>query len=807
MNLAEAKKKYKYDLPPSILDGYKDADKTFVVNDGDKRIMPIKLSVESVIKATYRKFNTDYPGVPDWEYVDNFGLPAADQIYFRHEMPQRLLEVEQKVIRELEEDSIRNKTEKVTSQKILHEIGRRIEFERKKYAAEIEYIQRMWYYRLYGRWIFINGKLTYIDGWHDSYCSWHHMGDAGYPEYRDADRRSMLFYKHAYTTTHTFKNMTKDGLAVPNEKGIYEMVDTGYRTCYGVAVPKKRREGATHQFIHIGSEIITTMSGSDVHFGIQGDGETTSRSHYQTKFLPSFKKKPFFFKPMWSGANAPLSGIKFNLPASMAYGDELESQISFATTTHGSFYDHNKLYAYLGDEWGKVEHIDILDEIWGRVKPTMAQGGGAIIIGFCGIPSTVEDMSGDNSDKYYELCEMSNFYQRVPVSGQTKSGLFLKFLKSEEGLEGFIDKYGNSVISKPTEEQVEYIGRKYGAREFIEGTRKSLESSPTYASKKALRSFKKRYPQEYDECFTGSSGDIGFDIDIIDKSILRTRVDDTIYVRGNLKWKNDIKDSEVIFVRDPEGIWEFDTLFIDLLTNKRVSSMVYDPISEEMVKSYMPSPEVITRCTIGVDPFEFSLKSEYTLRKDKDKMSDGGIAIFLNRDKDIDRDDIDAYDWKTYKFIGITRHRTAKEEDFVDEAIKAAVYCGGMIFSERNKTQVVRICRERGYLGYLKHEVDPLTGKIEEQPGYYAGSVTKKEAFSLFRDYVDMRGHATNLPLLLHEAKEIKRIEELTGYDALAAALAGLKGASSVHDAILKKEMDVTREFSADDYIEKYLQN
>lgn len=803
MNIEEARKRYKYDLGEGILSGYKDYDKTFAVNEGDRRLLPIRLSVEGVIKATYKKYYTEYPGIPDWECVDNFGLPASEQIYFRHEIPQRLVDLEQKVIRDLEDDSVRNKTEKVTAQKILAETNRRLNYDKKFYKDEIEYIQRMWYYRLFGRWIFINGKLTYIDGWHDSYCSWHHMGDVGYPHYRDADRKSMLFYKYAYTTTHTFKHLDKSGYAIPNDKGLYEMIDTGHRTCYGIVVPKKRREGATNQILHIGSEIVTTMAGSDVLFGIQGDGEATSKSHYQTKFLPSFKKKPFFFKPMWSGANTPLSGIKFNLPASMAHGEELESQINYATTAHGSFYDHTKLYAYLGDEWGKVQHIDILDEIYGRVKPTMAQGAGSIIIGFCGIPSTVEDMDGFNADKYFELCESSNFFNRLKASGQTKSGLFLKFIKAEEGLEGFIDKYGQSVTTNPTKEQQEFIGRKYGSRDYIMDTREGLAEANTYIAKKALRSFKKRFPQEYDECFTGSSGDIGWDIDIIDEAIKRVRIDDKLYVRGNFEWQGGVKDSKVVFIRDPEGIWEVDSLFIDAHTNKRITSQIFDVLLNKSVNSYMPAPDVITRCTIGIDPFEFSFKSEVSLRKDKDKMSDGGITVMLNRNKEVDTDDKDVYEWETYKFIAVTRHRTPIEADFVDEGIKAAVYFGGMIYSERNKTQVTRICRERGYLGYLKYDVDEF-GKVAEQPGYYAGNVTKKETFNLFRDYLEMRGHVTNLPLLLNEAKEIKRMEELTGYDALASAMAALKGTTSVYDELKRREMDVIHEYSPDDYVEKY---
>jgi len=805
MDLALAKNKYRYDINDKILNSYRNPDKHFIVNDGDHKIKPVILRIDKIEEANYKLFNTEYTGIPDWHLMDNFGLPAEEQMYFRHEMPKKLIELERQVVRDLDAKNADNKTERVTAQKIIHEINRRIEFDRKYFEYEIEQIKKYWWYRLYGRWIMINGKPTYIDGWHDMYCSWWYLGDAGYPDYRDADRRSYLYYKYAYTTTHTFKDLDKEGFAIPNEKGRYEMIDTGHRVCYGAIIPKKRREGATNMALLINYEIVSRTIGNDVLGGIQADGENTSKSHYVTKLIPAWKKMPFFYKPMWGGNNVPLSGIKFTLPTSMAYGDELESQISYATTADGSFYDHTKLYAYLGDEWGKVPHVDIHEAVWGRVKPALAQGAGAKIVGFALLPSTVEEMEGLNAEKYYDLCESSNFYRRIHLSGQTHSGVFRKFIKAWDGLEGFIDEYGDSVIETPTPRQRDYIRRDYGAREYIQGTRDSLGADRTYVSKKALRTFKKRYPVSYEECFTGSSGDIGFDTQILDEKLMELRTDASLYTTGRFEWVGGEKDSTVIFIEDKQnGHWEVDTLFIQEATNNKITSKVYDSLSSEYVLSYMPSAEVVDRCTIGMDTFEFSMKSEFSIRRDKDKMSDGGITVLRNRDKIIDTDEKDVYEWQTYKFIAVYRYRTPREEDFVEEGIKAAVYYGGLINSERNKSQVNRICRERGYLGYLKHEVDEVTGKIAEQAGYHMNAENKKKGFSMFRDYIDMRGHATNLPLLLTEAKEIQNIEQLKNFDALSSGIGALLGTTSVHDAILKKEMQILDQYKFEDFFETY---
>lgn len=805
MNLRQARNLYRYDVNEKILNGYREPDRYFKVNEGDRKIKPVIIEIAKIEEANHLMFNSQYTGMPEWHLMDNFGLPAEEQVYFRHEMPQKLIQLERNVVRDLEGINAENKSERVTAQKIIVEINKRIESDVKYYAYEIEYIQKMWYYRLYGRWIMINGKPTYLDGWNDMYCSHWHLGDAGYPEYRDVDRRSFLFYKYGYTTTHTFKNLDSEGYAVANDSGRYEMIDTGHRVCYGCVVPKKRREGATNMGLCIEYDIISKTQGNDVIGGIQADGESTSKSHYITKLLPAWKRMPFFFKPLWSGNNVPLSGIKFTLPTNMAYGEELESQITYATTADGSFYDHTKLYAYLGDEWGKVPSLDILEGVWGRVKPALAQGAGSKIVGFALLPSTVEEMEGMNAQKYYELCETSNFYRRIELSGQTHSGVFRKFIKAWDGLEGFIDEYGDSVIDHPTEKQKAFIRRNYGAKEYIMNTRKSLGSDNTYVAKKALRTFKKRHPVEYEECFTGSSGDIGFDAQILDAKLMELRINPELYTVGRFEWVGDKKDGTVAFVEDRvHGHWEIDRKFIEPLTNKRITAQVWDSILSEFVTSYMPSPEVVDRCTIGVDPFEFSMKSEFTIRKDKDKMSDGGISVLLNRNKIIDTDDVDIYDWRTYLFIACYRYRTVKEEDFVDEAIKAAVYFGGLINSERNKSQINRICRERGYLGYLKHEVDELSGKIAEQAGYHMNSDIKRKAFSMMRDYIEMRGSSTNLPLLLTEAKEIQNIDELKNFDTLSSGLGCLIGTTSVHEAILKKEMNVLGAYTAEDFIETF---
>jgi len=103
--------------------------------------------------------------------------------------------------------------------------------------------------------------------------------------------------------------------------------------------------------------------------------------------------------------------------------------------------------------------------------------------------------------------------------------------------------------------------------------------------------------------------------------------------------------------------------------------------------------------------------------------------------------------------------------------------CG--IFPENNKTRLWEHILERGRGGYLKYEINPMTGRRSDKPGYYAGTGTKQNLFSEWKDYIQFRAHKEVFLDLLEEARNIRSVDEMTKYDGFAAFGAALLGSSS----------------------------
>ena len=804
MNLQEAKEKYRDQIPHEILESYKEPDVNFIVNDNDPTLEKIVIPIEKVQRYIYKHYGREWKGIPDWDKIDGFGLPAHEQVFKRQEPPKSLKELERKVVRILEDKESRDKTQKVTGQKLLKSLYSTITSDTKKYKEELRWIKKQWFHRLFGQWVFINGKPTWLPPWYFFYVNYWHMGDVDLPSYRDVDRRSFLFYTYCNHTTETFAKLDKTGRAIPEDDGTYIMKDIGRRTCYGVINPKHRRGGNTYQALCVEYDIISKMMGASVLGGIQSYTENNAKEHFVDKMVPAFKRMPWFFKPMWYG-NTMAKNLTFKLPTGQTVGEELESRIDFATTVSASYYDGKKMFAYLCDESGKTSGTHVYKR-WNTIKPCLAQGD--VIHGFSMHPSTVEDMEEDNGQFYYDMCQDSSFYERNPLNGQTKTGLFRLFKSTLDGIEGFVGKYGESISGDPTPEQAEFIGKNFGAREYYEEERAQLIREDTPESKAKYRETVKKFPFIYDECFLGASGEIGFDVIKLDRRINDLKKDPNATIRGKFYWlfegidhpvsakeyveqgymdKNMV--GRVIWESDESGKWELSEIPLPERTNRKISKRVWDGLSEEYVNAY--APEFPDKYTSSGDPFRFSTKSESKLIKTGDKMSDGGGAVFKNRDYNIDPDSKPIHEWDTYRFVATYRYRPANEDEYAEEMLMASIYFGAMHYPEVNVRLLWKHFLKRGFGGYLKYEIDEITKKPKAYCGFYStgnqSGSSKNQLFNAIRNYIDHRIHKERHMKFLVECREIKSMEEMTRYDLLTACGGCLMGAESIHGKILSK--------------------
>jgi hypothetical protein len=284
---------------------------------------------------------------------------------------------------------------------------------------------------------------------------------------------------------------------------------------------------------------------------------------------------------------------------------------------------------------------------------------------------------------YKDMCDLSNFYQRKK-DGQTISGLALCFMPSSYGLEGYIDCFGQPVLDYPSERQKK-LGYKYriGSKTYIENKRKDLYDPDDPKKMDEFRSFVRKFPEDYDECWTGIAGMLGFDNERIRKRKLQL-VNKSETKRGEFIWVDRSKWI-VGFIEKSDGKWTIAKELSRAEANQITTMMDYSAFEDDEVVVNRP---VNPRFILGLDPQQFSNKAEAVyLDTKKTKKSDTAIAILQRRDREVDVSE-NPYEWKTFKFIAAMRSRLASNKDAAEEALKAAIYYGALMHIETNRTEV-----------------------------------------------------------------------------------------------------------------------
>lgn len=743
---------------------YKPADTYFIVNDGDPDLIPIRISS---------------PSPPRLDMIDGYGLNPDEQ-YFRYmETPASLKQMEKDAFDVCMDAYRRNANNAVTGDKVLREFWYLFEANRADLKEEEAFIKKVHWYRTYGYWFFNDGKPTFVPPDYFDFLNFYRMADTqengGRPEYRDDDRKKYLYWHYLERTTETFADLDKEGNAV-KVGGEYRMVDVGVRVFFGGAEPKVRRSGATHQACH------KIMKGVMSDFNLYGtiismDGGN-AETHFFKKLVPAFESWPMFLKPIWDGGYRSKS-IRFSSRFNENKSNYLGGTIDFTESAGERKNDGDKLHYYVADEEGKAQQgLNVLER-HNVNKFTQSTGNGSNIFGFCLHPSTVEQMD-DGGLGYYKLCKLSDFYTRIPGKYQTPSGLGLVFFPGYRKLEKFIDRFGMSVVHKPTERQKRlspdslFARMNIGALEYIMKDRDALLAKGTPEALETYRSIRRKMPIQFAECWLGSSGDLGFDLEIVDRRMTELRRESPVVV-GSFVWENDIMDSHVLFVPDANGRFEVG-MRLEGSSNLKTKEPVWVAKTRKTEMHYAPlHPD---RFTAGVDTFGYDNKTTAKLRMNKSRQSDGGFAILMERDKEIDPDD-NMREWKTFKFVLSYRYRPISTDDFNEDVLKACVYYGATAYIERNKENTWQYFIDRGYGGYLQYDIDPVTGRKAEKPGLFSLEKSKDTIFACTKDYIRYRGHTEDFLSYLQEVKSIQGVEEMTLYDRFTAhglALVGSRG-------------------------------
>jgi len=745
---------------------YVPADESFLINDLDPDRKTIRISL---------------PKPPPLETIDGYGEHPDNQFFKRKKTPVRLVEIEKEVLRELQNIKKDNRQETITGYKIIDKFWEKFDSMSAEYEEERTFIKHIWWNRIYGYWFFNNGKPTYITGRHFMFLNFFTMPDVkeneGYPEYRDRHRREYLFRDYLLVAHHTFAKRDERGWALPEEDGHYEMKDLGCPLFYGVIHPKSRRNGSTIMGL---SNMIEGAERGRGRYStlISKDGDSTEE-HYTLRLLPAWGNRPSYIKPIWNGSSSPTQ-IKYFPPKNSYVTDGLMGVIDYTSSAGVVKKDGSKFNGFIEfDEEGKTE-VDVLQR-WNVYKNSMALGDGTIIIGSCSHDSTVEDINASGK-AFLDMLETSDFYQRGET-GQTTSGLAAMVFPAYDGQEGFIDFFGMSVIGIPTEKQIKMrpdasfaiLGK--GALQYQTEKRDDFIKKGTPAAMQSYREYIKKYPHRSSELTLGTSGDMGFDYEIIDKRIAELRQLKSfgkLPVKiGNFYRRGNDPEGLVYWKTEENGRFEISIDIDPRMANLKKRSMGWSVKVGKFIPQWEPVYK--SRFTLGADPVEYNNKRDNV---DTSRQSDPAMTINWEFDPNIDKGE-NPWEYETDSCVLFYRYRPKSVTDYCEDVLMAAEYIGAMIYPESNKTRLIEYVIDRGRGGYLKYDVDIKTGKVKEQPGYWAATSSKSDGFGLVKDWIVNHAHKCNHIRLLEEIRNIRSMDELTKYDGLASWIAARMGSQS----------------------------
>jgi hypothetical protein len=729
-----------------ILQEYKDPDEYCWLNLNDEVLHPIRI---------------DMPQPKQIEKIQGYGVEAVNQTFQYEQYPSRLAHIERDVRKQIR----RIKRLTVTQQELLfHERIWDVLFNNyDRYKDEIEWIKWQWYYRLYGKWYFINGKPTYINGWNWFYLNYWHLEGEGLPEYRDRDRRWFHGQWYAYTTQERPK-ISKTGDLMHNPDGSVIMEDAGVRTIFGTNNVKPRRVGDTSKAVSILYNISNLQI--EAYCGIQGDSEDTSQSVFRRKLVLAFRQLPFFFKPTFIDP-IPSTILEFD---SKEHGFGIRSKIDYASSVYRSFYDGEKLHGLHLDEAGS---LDKRENVNGRHRTLLrCLYQGTRVIGFMIYTSTVKNMTPESGEEFMKLAEGSHFEQRNSI-GRTQTGLINIMFKAYDGLEGFIGPYGESVIESPTPQQIEFMGNKaknrdgeyVGAREYIEADRADHRKRNDM---EALTDAKRLFPNSYKEAFTPPARNTFFNMEIIEKRIGELQFDNEKTIRGNFEWVAGF-GSDVKFIEKPE-VGRF-------VIAKRLQE---HECNKKIKKGNNWHPQGGHKYVASGDAFRLE-------KGESSRVSDGGGAVLRVYNESIDPPNKSLQDWQTNNFVCAYRSRPPTPEEYVEDMLKMCIYYGAKMYPENNIDEIEKQFKKWGYKGYLLYDIDPKTGKKKNNAGFFSGGTSKQSLFNRGIEFIDHHGARCDIIEILKEFGAIRGLDDMTNYDLLTSVFGCLRAQEEILRRVSRK--------------------
>ena len=587
--------------------------------------------------------------------------------------------------------------------------------------------------------IYINGVLRYIPKKYYFYLQYWVLEDSSRPEYRDCDRRYFTYLEH-------WENIL---------------------WCLGIIRGKKRREGASSQATS--NLVYEAVFYKNSNCGLISKSRDDSKDTFTDMVTFGYRHLPPFLKPKQVNKEDSVTELVFaqkssNISEGTVSGRKEDeghrSKINYRAPVLNA-YDRGRLSRALLDEFGKLPVEVPANQLFGIISKTLVKG--VKRVGFVEMPSTVNKLTKGGLG-FQVIWGNADLKKKTP----TVNRLVRYFCPAHDGYEGFIDRYGDSVIDAPTEEQYQYLVNKWvrkdedgnviselseedirlGAKAYIQKRRVGMEGDD-------LEEEIRMNPENEVELFMSANADCIFSIMKLNEQaeylknnpIHKRKI---VYYRDldqSVKWR-DLRDGESLIHWE----WVGELAKPDRATYHDMGSLKYGRADVGV---------------IGVD----GITNEQGGKRYGSKASAWVYTKFDFKDPE-----------NTGLFIGHLYGRPKEKDDLHEQIMLCSEYHGFPIYWEFVADTYYDYFKKRGRLGLLAkfplNAIDPVKRnkeKVERHYGYPTTPFALTKGNDAMITYVEHYCHKINWIELIEDLKQYDP-DKRTEFDRTVSAMIALVG-------------------------------
>lgn len=584
-----------------------------------------------------------------------------------------------------------------------------------------KWIAREYHRKHHGVWMFIKGKKYYIPGVMYFFMNYWNLQSGEEVIFRITDLHFFLMLMHCFRDPR----------------------------CLGLIDFKCRQIGDTEKvlcFIYWFTSRYRNMKAA-----MQSVTETHVKKSYK-RLVYAYKKMDWFMKVQNKGSDNPEGDFVMDYPSSLNSNKknaaQFKAQGTASMTEAELMYEHAAIESVIQyfptdayacdsqtwniwycDEFGKMLRMDPIEAL-GVVAPAMVSRIMDKLLGIVIMTSTVEELSGGKTLKWAkELWKHADPGQRMEDE-KTPNGLYRIF-------RGALDRAPVDEWGFPKAEE-ELVKIKLTMKGYL--NRRDIKGLIRYRRKNALT---------IDDVFMSAENESGFHIEnLAARQIMLQNQKIKKEVFGNLKWKDGIPDTEVIWEPNPSGRW---SISLHPSEHGFENNAKIDHIQ-------LAKPSNILHFCGAVDPYD----QKTNIEKD---LSDGGIVVRRKFDANFDGGKFDSQGkpehgglfWETERVVCDYRFRWQNPNDFYEDVILTFVYFGTQFLFEKNKGGGLEsYITTRGYALYIQEQPQFTRNKKAENMdivGITATENSVNQAFELLQtetcDYANTIHHSRYLGELL----------------------------------------------------------